>query len=353
MADALGTAPELDIELVRGFRFQCRPDCGLCCYAEPRIEFEERARLVQLVPEVEVRGSGAHRYLAARPDGGACRLLTDQRCRAHEARPSPCREFPLVVHIGERLQATVVLSCPGVDIEGLAPDAVGRELVSGSLASELASLRARIRPATARRLVEAGRRRRRRVRELTANGRWEDEVAVRRRLLSAPPRPRDDDFPVEDPPTTDDGLERLPLFFDPRASPIALAAGLGGWELLELSPSGGVRRSWGVVPPPDRRPSMDADATALLDRYIAYWLRRDALFGFVLEEMATSEDDGTVGEWVDRELREIGATVLARADVRARSSRGDVAQLGREDIADGIRATDQDFLDRPTWGDRL
>lgn len=352
MVDARGTSPELDTELVRGFRFQCRPDCGLCCYAEPRIEVGERTRLLQIVPELELRGTGTHRYVAARPDGGACQLLADQRCRAHGARPAPCREFPLVVHIGERLQATVVLSCPGVDLDGLAPDAGGREVVSESLASELESLRARIQPATARRLVEAGRRRRRRVRELTADGRWEDEAVVRRRLFSAPPRPRDEDFPVEDPPTKDDGLEHLPLFFDRRASPLALAAGLGGWELLELSPSGGVRRSWGVVPPPDRRPATDAEATALLDRYLAYWLRRDALFGFVLEEMATS-DDGTVGEWVERELREIGATVLARADVRARSSRGDVAQLRREDIADGIRATDQDYLDRPTWGDRL
>ncbi len=353
MAERAGPVPELDVELVSGFEFHCRPDCGLCCYAEPRVTAPERARLLQIVPELELRGSGPDRYLAARPDGGACQLLRDQRCRAHDARPHPCREFPLVAHVGERLQATVVLSCPGIDLAGLGAARSNSAPVSETLASELAALRARVDAGTARRCADAARRRRRVVRALTEDGRWEDERSIRQRLSAALPRPTNDDFPIEDPPSPDDGLERLPLFYDRRASPIALAAGLGGWELWELSPSGGTRRSWGVVPPPERRPGTTPEASELLDRYLGYWVRRDALFGFVLGEMVDAPDDAPVGDWVARELRAIGATVLARADVRARAFRGEVPQLTEDDVADGIRATDQDLLDRPTLGDRL
>ena len=151
----------------------------------------------------------------------------------------------------------------------------------------------------------------------------------------------------------EDGLDRLPLWYDRRASPIAFASGLGGWDLLELAPTGGVRRSWGVVPPPERLPRLRPGAARRLERYLAYWLARDALFGAVLPEMASADDDAPVSAWVERELRTIGATVLARADVRARWSRGTVDALTEDDIYDGIRATDQDLLDRPGWGDRL
>jgi Fe-S-cluster containining protein len=346
-------SPTLDIELLRGFEFHCRPDCGLCCFAEPRVEPSERIRLLEIVPELEFKGSETDRFLAARSNGGACQLLSDQRCRAHAVRPQPCREFPLTAHLGERLQATVVLSCPGIDLSPLArPPSAGRAM-SDSLRDELVALRERITPSTSRRLADARRRRRRLVRELTDQGRWEDERDVRERLESAVPRPTDGDFPVADPPSVDDGPERLPLFFDRRASPIALAAGLGGWELLELSPNGGTRRSWGVVPPPERRPRVALEAMQLLDGYLDYWLRRDALFGAVHLEMIEAEDGAPVSEWVASELRAIGALVLARADVRARWSRGEAPELTADDVADGIRATDQDLLDRPTWGDRL
>ncbi len=165
--------------------------------------------------------------------------------------------------------------------------------------------------------------------------------------------PPDDQFPVADPPSADDGLDLLPLFFDGRGAPVALARALGGWEFLELRPEGGVARSLGVVPPPDRAPSLEPNAARLLEGYLGYWLRRDALFGAVHLQMLRSAEAGTVTERVEGELEGIGALVLSRAEVRAKLRRGTVDRLSRSEVADGIRATDQDLLDRDSWGDRF
>ncbi len=64
-------------------------------------------------------------------------------------------------------------------------------------------------------------------------------------------------------------------------------------------------------------------------------------------------EEGSVTEWIEEELRRIGATVVSRALVRAKVSGGGINPLTSAEIADGIRATDQDLMDVPTWGDRL
>jgi Fe-S-cluster containining protein len=353
MNEAEPATPELDIALLAGFRFRCRPDCGLCCYATPRVEPDERERLVQIAPEASFVGRVPDRFLAARPEGGACQFLHENRCAVHDARPHPCREFPVAVHVGTRLQATVVLSCPGIEPEGLLGPGTDAAEAPESLRPELTAIRERLDATTARRLGEAARRRRRAQRALERSGRWESEEAVRDRLRHDLPRPGAREFPVEEPPEAGVGLDRLPLYFDGRRAPVAIAVALGGWELLELRESGGVARSIGVVPPPNRPPAVDDRGERLLERYLDYWLRRDALFGTVHLAMLESSDGSPVGDWVSAELRAIGATVLARADVRARSRGRSAGVLREADVWDGIQATDQDLLDRPTWGDRL
>jgi hypothetical protein len=345
--------PQIDVRLLAGFGFACRPDCGLCCYAEPRVLPTEKPALLQIVPEVEFLGRAPDEFLAAYPEGGSCRLLRENRCSAHGARPHPCREFPLTVHLGSRLQATVVLSCPGVDlgILGRYGEAAPLDSPTGFTA-ELAALRGRLDRSVSRRLDATLRRYRKVVRGLSSEGRWEEEEDVRRSLGRAPPLPTDGDFPATDPPSADDGLEILPLFFDRRAAPVALSEGLGGWELSELRPRGGVARSLGVIPPPERMPRLRRDAHAILRGYLRYWLGRDALFGAVQFEMLESRD-GTVSEWVSEQLRAIGAITVSRAEARAKLSRGEVDELTAADLYDGIRATDQDLLDRPSWGDRF
>ncbi len=179
-----------------------------------------------------------------------------------------------------------------------------------------------------------------------------EEEEVRRSLRARTPLPVPTDFPVADPPSANDGLELLPLYFDERAGPVALAAGLGGWEALELRPSGGIARHLGVIPPPSTLPSLDSRGERLLIGYLRYFLERDLLFASVIPQMAES-DEGSVEEWIEAELRGIGATVVSRAVVRSKLRGGADEPLTESAVAAGIRATDQDLLDVPTWGDRL
>jgi Fe-S-cluster containining protein len=344
-------APEIDTELLRGFRFDCRPDCGLCCYAEPRVEAAERTAIVRILPEAEFKTAGRDVFLASRPGGGACQFLEGHRCRAHAVRPRPCREYPLSVHVGRRLQATVVLSCPGVELGALTRRDPTRLLPPEGLASELASLDARRDGRTARRLAETARRGRRVERALSEEGRWEPDETVRRNLDHPLPLPGPADFPVEEPPDRGEGMSNLPLFFDGRPGPVAIASGLGGWELLQLAPSGAVRTEELVVPP-DRPPGLTEDARSLLEAYLRYWLRRDAFLASVQLEMLDGTE-GAVTAWAERDLRALGATTLARASVRAKRAGRDGDHLTEADVTAGIRATDQDALDRPTWGDRF
>lgn len=257
------------------------------------------------------------------------------------------------MHVGLRLQATVVLGCPGLDLTGLLAyrTSQSRDEPVG-LAEELAAARARAAWARPDRLRVGARDHRRIVRTLVRDGRWTDEQEVRARLRGRLPWPEAGNFPVPEPPPADEGLEGLPLFFDGRPGPVAIAAALGGWELLELRAAGGIERSLGVIPAPDRPPPLHATGRELLEAYLRYWLERDALFGTALLAAAQA-GDGSVEEWVAEDLRAIGALVLARADVRARGRRGDPGPLTADDIADGIRASDLELLDRPTWGDRL
>ncbi|MGP8072926.1 MAG: YkgJ family cysteine cluster protein [Thermoplasmata archaeon] len=345
--------PELDLTLLRGFQYACRPGCGLCCYAEPRVEPGERTRLLQVAPEMDLVSRSDGRFLRSRPDGGACQFLNGTRCRVWEARPSPCREFPVTVHVGERLQASLVLACPGIDLRTLSDPSVGRERAAPvGFEGELAAVRRRIDAKTLRQLEGARRRRRRIVTVLERSGQWMEEDEVRATLRERPPWPTEEEFPVEEPPAAEEGIELLPMFYAGRSGPLALAEGLGGWEVLELNPEGGRTPPLAVVPPPTRPPEVDSAGRRLLEGYIRYFLERDALFGTVLTDLEPS-GGFTVGEEVEAELRAIGALVLSRAEVRRKALGVASGPLTELEMAEGIRATDQDLLDRPTWGDHL
>ncbi len=222
---------------------------------------------------------------------------------------------------------------------------------SEGLDDEIASVRARIGPGVGRRLAAAQVRGRRVERRLRSEGRWVEEDEVVRDLRDHLPSPGDANFPVEDPPEASDQWESLPLFFDGRSGPLAFARDLGGWEVLELSPHGG-GEALSVIPPPDRPPALSPGADSLLADYLRYVLDRDQFLASV-ELEAVEGESGDVAEWARSELAALGAVVLARGSVRAKLHGGDGVMLSERDVIAGIRATDMDWLDRPTWGDRL
>lgn len=342
----------IDVSLLSGFVFACRPDCGLCCFTSPRLDVGDSERLRVVAPEARIVGRGGERCIAARPDGGACQFLSQLRCRVHPARPAPCREFPVSVHVGLRCQATVVLSCPGVSTDAL----VSRESAAGvapfaGFDVELRSARSRARRQLPRLRGEVERRRRRIVHELEVDGRWMDDAEVRDLLRKAALIPTAEEYRPSEPPDSEEGLDRLPMYFDGRRAPAALARGLGGWEAFELGPDGGAKRI-GEAVPPDEVPSLTPGAERLLSSYLRYWLDRDCFLAAVHLEMRSTRE-GNVADVALEELHSIASDVLARGAFRSRLRGEAGARLSAPELELGIRATDQDWLDRPTWGSRL
>jgi hypothetical protein len=199
--------------------------------------------------------------------------------------------------------------------------------------------------------LEAERRRRRVVRRLTEQGRWVEDEDVRRRLTSGRLIPDDEEYFPDELPTVDQGLEQLPMYFDSRVGPVVLAESAGGWEALELSPDGGAR-STGLAVPPDEPPDLDPNAEELLEGYLRYWLARDCFLAAVHLDMLSVSGSDVVDAALE-ELHAIGSDVLARGAVRTRLRGEASTRLSLVDVQNGIRATDQDWLDRPTWGFRL
>ena len=178
-----------------------------------------------------------------------------------------------------------------------------------------------------------------------------DEEEVRRQLGNRRLVPVATEYFPEEPPAVEDGLERLPMYFDGRPGPVVLAQGLGGWEAHELAPGGG-SRPIGIAVPPDQPPTLDPDADTLLSGYLRYWLDRDGFLAAVHLGML-STPNGTVVDATLDDLHAIGSDVMARGAVRAKLKGNLGTRLTRADIEAGIRGTDQDWLDRPTWGSRL
>lgn len=342
-----------DWDLIRGFSFTCQPDCGLCCYTTPALNPRERSTLIQLRPELPVlAGPGGRAFLASRNEGGACALLSHNRCGAHPVRPGPCRRFPLDVHLGERIQVSVVLSCPGLTFT---PLTAGRAESEASfppigLEGEVEAVRQwLLEPGFDRHVQQARQRRRKIERLLSRVGVWEDDESVRARLRPAIPFPSDRDFPAETPPATSDGLELLPLFFDARLGRVALAEATGGWEAITIAEGGGVERHLGIFPPPESVPRLTARGRNLLDSYLRYFLERDFLFGTVHLALV-DEPEQMVGDAIQQELQKIGTDVLTRAVIRGKVSGRPTNPLTEVDVEEGIRAVDMDLLDRPSWG---
>ncbi|MFZ0891832.1 MAG: YkgJ family cysteine cluster protein [Thermoplasmata archaeon] len=343
----------VDWALIEGFSFSCRPDCGLCCYTTPALNPTERTTLIQLQPELPIlAGPGGRSFVASRTGGGACALLSSNRCGEHTARPGPCQRFPLDVHLGDRIQISFVLSCPGITLAPLTSERLdpGANFPPHGLESEVEAVRQWLSEPGFDRHVQQARQRRRKIKRfLTKVGVWEEDDSVRARLSTAIPFPTAKDFPAESPPAASDGLELLPLYFDDHWGRVALAESVGGWEAITIAEVGGIDKHLGVFPPPESVPRLTAGARHLLNSYLRYFLKRDFLFGLVHLTLL-EEPERLVGDAVKDELQRIGADVLTRAVIRGKISGRPTDPLTEGDVEAGIRAADMDLLDRPSWG---
>lgn len=340
---------DLDIELLRGFRFACRPGCGLCCFANPAVTAQERPRLLQLAPAPELlSGDEGYWFLANRPDGGACELLDGTRCRGHAARPFPCRSFPISVHLGLRAQASVVLSCPGLDLRVLdgypdtvaRPDPIGLDDELGSVREELA------RPELAASAVDARDAFLDAVDRQRSRSDWVDPLEFRRNLR----RQRDweglDGYP-EPAPRDDEGLDAIPLTFDPDLGVVGVSGEEERWTVRRMREAGGAVEL-GTYDLPAEPPRLDGAARRLLRGFLCYQLDRDATLGQLLSRRRGTKIDWEEELWAA--VDEAAAMVVTRAAVLALARGESPETLGADGLLRGIRAADADLLDRPTVG---
>ncbi|MHB8352774.1 MAG: YkgJ family cysteine cluster protein [Thermoplasmata archaeon] len=346
----------LDLTLLNGFSFGCRPDCGLCCYATPAATAAETARLLQIEPALTLLAAeGRFQRISARPNGGACQLLRTNRCGAHSARPFPCRTYPLLIHVGTQAIASVVLACPGVDLSPLArlgglPSAgpAGPE----GLEQEIRAAQAELHLSPLPEWVAAhGRAEARLFRRLARMGSVEDPEAIVADLTARPPGPEPGWAAGLSVPPAEAELEELPLFFDERFGRVAMRAGPrdGTYELVALRETGGVADRIGTFAVPVGPWRLSAEAERLLEGYERYLLARGHLIWSTYLELDT-EREGSFAERLRENLVDAATEVLRRASVRGLAAGTPSGTLGADAVAQGIRATDAELLDRPTLG---
>lgn len=351
-AEVVGPRGAVELDLLDGFRFTCRPDCGLCCYAEPAASRAERRALVQIAPELQWQEEDALlSRIAARPDGGACQLLEGARCRAHSARPYPCRAYPVHVHVGDRAQASLVLSCPGVGLGPLTANATGtRGAPPVGLDPELAAVQEEARAAP----VDALLRRSSRLldRALRASRLGREELEQARVRASDLRLPRRDDSGLS-PPGPEAPLEELPLVWTEHRGVVLLVRhDDGSYEPLRARESGGLSERLGRFHAAEPAAGLDAPAQDRLEGYLRYLLRRDQFVWSVVHEF-DRDVDGEFEGALRRMLSEVRLELLARASVLARLEGRTGERLGVAELEAGIRAIDSDVLDRPGPGLQL
>jgi Fe-S-cluster containining protein len=349
----MAAAFEVDFGPLQGFRFTCRPDCSLCCYATPAVSAVERQRLIGILPELPPAPPGEEfTYLPAREEGGACGLLKEARCQAHPLRPFPCRSYPVHTHFGYRVQLSLVLACPG-----LTPPEPSRWGVSGArlaspagLDGELGAVREELAglPVGAW-IAEHAARVDRIARKLNRQGRWEKPADVLARLLADPPGP-DPSGELSLPPTGIRNLEELPLFFDPKYGRVIIRDGEDGtYELASIREAGGIGDRLGRFALPEVPPALGAIAGQRLAGYARYLLHRDHFAWAALHELECGAE-GTVGERLEEDLVEALTECVNRASVIEQLHGGSGLQLDEGALLQGLSSVDAELLDRPSLG---
>lgn len=343
----------VDDSLLRGFRFACLPNCGLCCYATPAVSSAERPKLIAFDPSTPfLPGENGYSRVSARPGGGACHFLSGNRCRCHSIRPFPCREFPLSVHIGSRVQASVQLFCPGVPIEPLIKwgEGAGPTAPPVGLDDELKNVMAEHSSAPVGKWVSEGKEIEASIRRrVEKHGEWLEPDALRADLFASLPGIQDLEFgsEVEDPDEIP--LDELLLFRDEDAGISGLRRVRNGWEVLAMNEGGGVKEIVGVYQLPSEDIELEEKTSSLLRGFLAYALGRDQLLWSVYMELQNYED-ATPFEIASAFLLEAATQAVTIGTTHALMHGRAGHTLSFEDLGVGIRPADMLLMDQPTIG---
>ncbi|MDD1742991.1 MAG: YkgJ family cysteine cluster protein, partial [Methanomassiliicoccales archaeon] len=106
----------VDLSELEGRKFVCLDQCQLCCLCQPELLEKEVPYFKRNFPDrlVARRSPHKHTALALKNGNGPCTFLDSGRCSIYPNRPHYCRQFPFHVHLSERVQVELDLSCRGV-----------------------------------------------------------------------------------------------------------------------------------------------------------------------------------------------------------------------------------------------
>jgi hypothetical protein len=161
--------------------------------------------------------------------------------------------------------------------------------------------------------------------------------------------PAEEDFPVAGLPGRDEPEENLPVVYSARHGRLAFRSNFDGVDVLQLDESGRPPVRLGTYPNPAAPPRIDGEAAVLLRGYLGYSVERDHLLWAAAARVRSGAADSVDSE-LERLLRWAGSAALARGRILADLDSTDPGALGIEAVAQGIRATDAELLDRPTLG---
>lgn len=114
---------EFEASEVADLFLDCPPGCAYCCLCPPGLlEGEAGPILDKCGCQGECLGKDrigdAEQAAKVHGQGGACIFLEDLRCSVYDSRPHFCRQYPLQVYSGWRLQLSGVRSCRGLTNNG-------------------------------------------------------------------------------------------------------------------------------------------------------------------------------------------------------------------------------------------
>lgn len=380
----------MDLSELDGLQFACLPGCGFCCTTSPSVRGADEARL-RAVPagrHVVAREDGTLGLaLATRRDGKpgthcAC-LGADRGCTIYADRPTPCRLFPLHVHLGRRVQVVAVHGCPGLwpDRRALVSQASVAMPVAGWAAPLVEGLLAQ--PEAQREVENARENFRefdRRLRELA----WPaDAGALGRAFAKATPDWLSPDAlanvysglaggklevrdahelvlsePLESPVDMleevaleafpADGM-KLPAFVDRSFGWLAYRLKEGaGFERVSFRDDGSARVAKAADGVEDALLDWSPDARAEGAAYLALLTKRDHLWGAAATLVDRTEYEVEFAAAYARVLADSTALLLLHGGLAALARGAD--EVAAQDARDAVAATDMAFLSLPTIG---
>jgi Fe-S-cluster containining protein len=111
---------KVDTTEIENLALQCTGKFAFCCLCSPALLDEELEKLPSKIKKFlgPAPFGDASAAIQLRGGGGSCSLLENNRCIAYDDRPHFCRQFPVQLFSGWRLQSSVIRSCRGVNSEG-------------------------------------------------------------------------------------------------------------------------------------------------------------------------------------------------------------------------------------------